>query len=157
MKLGVAISLVIFVTLITGRAIAAESVPILVSASVSTAGPYGELWEVSITPEGSASLRVHYMGNPFGTLLAQFTLPPDAMDRIRTAIEADRFFDLPAEIAPKASPLHMPNLHLGLSVGAKHHKVRLYDPASIEKDPSAQRFLKVWKTVFAGLPLKPAW
>jgi hypothetical protein len=97
------------------------------------------------------------MLKPFGTLLAQFTLPDEVMDAIRRAADDQHFFDLSAELAPEASPLHMPHLQLSVTIASRQHKVSLYAPAAIEKQATVQRFLSLWKAVFAGLPLKPSW
>ncbi len=151
------VTLMALVTLGEGPAIPEEKPPLLVTASVSTAGPYGELWELTVTPEGNASLRVHYMLKPFGTMLAQFTLPDEVMDGIRRAVNEQHFLDLPAELAPQVSPLHMPHLQVSVSIGSKQHKVSLYHPAPIEEQATVQRFLAVWRAAFAGLPVKPSW
>jgi hypothetical protein len=41
--------------------------------------------------------------------------------------------------------------------GGRHHNVNVYDPAQLEPADAAQRFLGVWRSVFAALPLKASW
>lgn len=144
-------------TLGVGAAIAEEKPPVLVTAWVTTAGPYGEAWELTVTPEGRTSLNVSYMANPSGSLMAHFRLRDEAVDAIRTVVENEHFFDIPAKLAPKTSALHRPALQLDVRVGSRHHNVNLYDPALIGQDATVERFLKVWKALFAALPLKPSW
>lgn len=149
--------ILILLTLGVGTATAEEESPVLVAAWMTTAGPYGEAWDLTLTPEGKASLQVSYMGNPSGTVMAHFALRAETVDAIRAAVENEKFFDIPAKLAPKTVAFHRPSLQLDVRVGGRHHNVNLYDPALIGQDPSVVHFLKVWKALFAALPLKPSW
>jgi hypothetical protein len=130
---------------------------LLAEAWLSTAGPYGEGWELRLMPHGDVSLRVFYSLRPSGSLMADFDIDEDHMARIRAAIDAQAFFDLPAEISPKLSALHMPDFRLEITLGNRKSKVQLYDPADLKDDSRAKRFLAVWAAIYDGLPLKPKW
>jgi hypothetical protein len=115
-----------------------------------------------LTPNGDVFLRVHYSTNPSGSVMAEFDVTDEHMARLRKAIDEERFFDLPAEIAPEAAPLHQPDLHLEITLGGrKHkvqkHKVQLYDPAAVKQSSNKRRFLAVWARLYEALPLKPTW
>jgi hypothetical protein len=136
---------------------AAQNPPVVVTAFMSNAGPYGESWVLTMTPDGRVSLTVLYMGNPGGTLMARFDLRDPAIEAISEAITSERFFDLPSKIEPKVLPMHKPALQLDVRVGSTHHNVNVYDPKQLEKDAAVERFRKVWNAVFATIPIKPAW
>jgi hypothetical protein len=138
-------------------AVAGENPPVVVTAFMSNAGPYGESWVLTMTPEGRVSLTVFYMGAPGGSLMARFDLGDAAIATIHEAIAGERFFDLPPKLEPKILPFHKPSLQLDVRVGSAHHNVNLYDPQQLGKDSAVERFRKVWNAVFAALPLKPAW
>jgi len=139
------------------QTVAAEPPLLVVEAWVSTAGPYGESWELGIRPDGVVRMQVLYMGSPSGNLMARLHLPEPALARIRAALDSERFFELPEKLAPKTSLLHMPFFKLDVWSGTRHRAVTLYDPKQIHADPSTQRFLEVWEAVYAGLPLRPTW
>jgi hypothetical protein len=130
---------------------------LLVQASLSTAGPYGENWYLTLTPDGGISLQVFYSTNPSGNLMARFTGAGENLETLRKAIEAARFFDLPAEISPKSAPLHRPHFRLDITLSGRQHQVSLYDPGQLQNDDRARRFLVVWNRLFESLPLKPSW
>jgi hypothetical protein len=124
---------------------------------VSTAGPYGESWDLKIAPSGTASLEIGYMLNPLGKMSGEFHLGPDALDPIRTVVARERFMDLPPSITQEAVPLHAPDLRLTITLGEQTHEVRVYDPDELQADPRVKRFLAVWNQAFAAVPLKPTW
>jgi hypothetical protein len=128
---------------------------LIVEASLSTAGPYGEMWTLHLAPGGNVFVRVYYTATPSGTVMADFNLSEEQLKRFRAIVEAERFFELPAEITPRSTPLHMPDFRLEISLGPKKHKVQLYDPAQMKGDANAKRFLAVWAGLYASLPLKP--
>jgi hypothetical protein len=132
---------------------AGQSGDLVVEAWISTAGPYGESWDLKLTPGGEVALQVYY---PSGSLLAQFRLSDAQVADLRKALESQRFFELPAEIAPKTSLLHQPDLRIAVWLGGKRHKVALYDPGQLEADANARRFLVLWRRLFDGLPIKPS-
>lgn len=142
-----------------GSILQAEDKPValVVEAWISTAGPYGESWDLRLMPSGEISLRVNYMITPSGTLMARFSLSPDQIAGIRTGIESERFFDLPAKISPASLPLHRPALRLDVWLDNKYHSVQLYDPDQLKADPNLRRFLAVWKRLFEPLPIRPSW
>ncbi|RJQ53346.1 MAG: hypothetical protein C4526_06780 [Nitrospiraceae bacterium] len=144
-------------TLGLGVATAQEKPLVVVTAFMSNAGPYGESWVLTMTPEGRVSLTVLYMGNPGGSLMARFDLNDAAIEAIRKAATSEHFFELPPKLEPKVLAIHKPALQLDVRVGSTHHNVNLYDPAQLGKDTAVERFLKVWNAVFAAIPLKPAW
>ena len=128
-----------------------------VEAWLSTAGPYGEGWTLRLAPNGNVFLRVLYMGNPSGNLLADLDVGDEYERHLRAAIETHRFFDLPTDISPKSAVLHLPDFTMDVALGGKRHKVRLYDPKQLEADSRTKRFLAVWEALFEGLPMKPSW
>ena len=135
----------------------ADAADLLVEASLSTAGPYGELWILRLTPNGDIFLRVHYALNPSGSLMAEFDVTDEHLASLRKAIESERFFELPEEISPEAVALHEPDFRLEITVGHRKHKVELYDPVQLKSDANARRFLTVWAELFKSVPLKPSW
>jgi hypothetical protein len=142
---------------LVGGGLNAEDKPValVVEAWISTAGPYGESWDLRLTPSGEVSLRVNYMTAPSGSLMARFTLSSEQVAGIRTAIESQRFFEIPAKVFPATVPLHRPALRLDVWLGDRHHSVQLYDPDQQKADPNAGRFLGVWRRLFELLPLRP--
>jgi hypothetical protein len=130
---------------------------LLVEATVSTAGPYGELWMLRLMPDGEVFLRTYYSVNPSGRVMADFDLGEEYAAKLRRTIEEERFFDLPTEISPRESLLHQPDLQLEISLGRRKWKVRLYDPDQLKGNANVKRFLAVWASVYAGIPLKPTW
>ncbi len=145
-------------TLAVGAAADDKQAPVvIVTALMTTAGPYGESWVFTMTPEGRASLKVVYMGNPRGSLMAQFDLRETAIEAIRKAITSERFFEIPAKLTPEVFGFHKPALQLDVRVGGVYHNVNVYDPAQLGKDAAVERFRKVWNAVFAELPLRPSW
>jgi hypothetical protein len=148
----------IALSLISGMLHAAEKpAALVVEAWISTAGPYGESWDLRLTPSGEVSLRVNYMVAPSGNVMARFSLSPDQIAGIRTVVESERFFDLPARISPASLPLHQPALRLDVWLDRRHHSVQAYDPDQLKADPNLRRFLAVWERLFAPLPLRPSW
>ena len=132
--------------------------PMAVAAWVSTAGPYGPMWDLTIAADARATLEVLYPFNPSGRLAGNFEIAEERLATLRRAVETERFFDLPAELGPKEAILaHMPDLRLEIQVGAKKHKVALYDPSQVARLATTRRFLTVWQTVYAGLPIRPTW
>ncbi|NJN39961.1 MAG: hypothetical protein HC807_02575 [Gammaproteobacteria bacterium] len=144
-------------TFAVGVSAAEDQPPVVVTALISTAGPYGESWVLTMTPEGRASLRVFYLGNPNGSVMAHFDLGDKAIEAIRKAVTSERFFEIPPKLAPKSAAFHKPALQLDVRVGSTHHNVNLYDPVQLENDPAVERFRRVWNAVFAAIPLKPMW
>lgn len=144
-------------TFAVGAAASQEPSPVIVTALMTTAGPYGESWVFTMTPEGRASLKVFYLGNPGGSLMAQFDLGEAAIETIRKAVTNEHFFEIPAKLAPKVTAFHKPALQLDVRVGGAHHNVNVYDPEQLGKDAAVERFRKVWNAVFAALPLRPTW
>lgn len=137
---------------------AQQNVPVLlVKASLSTAGPYGESWYLTLTPDADVGLQVFYSTRPSGSLMARFTVAEESVDALRKTIEAERFFELPTQISPKTRAFHRPDFRLDITVLGRQHKVSLYDPEQLTKDDGARRFLVVWGRLFEGLPLRPSW
>lgn len=128
-----------------------------VRAYVSTAGPYGESWELKVGADGRVTLEIHYMLEPLGTMSGEFLVSPERIAALRKAIETERFADLPADLWPETAPLHQPDLRLNITSGQVTHEVKLYDPAQFKDDVRAQRFMNVWNHVFSLVPLKPKW
>ena len=144
---------------LAGGGLKAEDKPValVVEAWISTAGPYGESWDLRLTPSGEISLRVNYMITPSGNLMARFTLSAEQIAGIRKAIESERFFELPAKVFPATVPLHRPALRLDVWLGDRRHSVQLYDPDQQKADPNVRRFLAVWRGLFELLPIRPSW
>jgi len=142
-----------------GSILKAEDKPValVVEAWISTAGPYGESWDLRLTPSGEMSLRVNYMITPSGNLMARFSLSADQVAGIRQVIVSERFFDMPAKVFPATLPLHRPALRLDVWLDEKRHSVQLYDPDQLKADPNVRRFLAVWNRLFERLPIRPSW
>jgi len=134
-----------------------EPALLFVKASISTAGPYGERWYLTLAPDGEANLQVFYRTNPSGTLLARFSLSEEYVLAVRETVASEEFFALPPELAPSQSRFHQPHLILDVYLGGRHHNVSLYDPEALEEQPSSNRFLAVWRRVFEALPYRPSW
>jgi hypothetical protein len=128
-----------------------------VQAWISTAGPYGEWWDLKIGPDGTAALGIGYMFNPLGKMSGEFHLTPSTLDPIRRVAVHERFMDLPPNISQDIVPLHAPDLRLTITIGEEAREVRVYDPDALQADPRVKRFLAVWNQVFAVVPLKPRW
>ena len=129
----------------------------LVKASISTAGPYGESWYLTLAPDGEANLQIFYSTSPSGTLLARFRLSGEDVLAVRETLESEDFFALPPELAPSEVHMHRPRLVVEVYLGGRHHTVSLYDPEKLESLPTTHRFLAVWQRIFEALPLKPSW
>lgn len=130
---------------------------LVVEAWISTAGPYGEGWDLKLVPSGAVALRVFYSLQPSGSLMGEFTLSEEQVTGIRRVIEAERFFDLPPQISAPMVTLHQPDLRLEVWLGSKHHKVALYDPSQLKGDARVRRFMAVWNKLYEGLPIRPSW
>jgi len=142
---------------VPGLARAQAGATLTVKAYVSTAGPYGESWELNLAPEGTLSLEIRYMLNPLGKMSGEFIPLPERIKRLQEVIVAEQFMELPQEIWPDTAPLHQPDLRLTVTLGDRMHKVELYDPDQLRGDTRVPRFFAVWKEVFALVPLAPKW
>ncbi len=130
---------------------------LLVKASISTAGPYGESWYLTLAPDREANLQVFYSTSPSGTLLARFSLSGEQVLAVRETLVSEDFFALPPELAPSEVLMHRPRLVVDVYLGARHHTVSLYDPEKLKSLPTTSRFLAVWQRIFEALPLRPSW
>ncbi len=128
-----------------------------VKASITTAGPYGESWYLTLSPDGEASLQVFYSTSPSGTLLARFSLSRERVNAALDVVKSEEFFALPEEIQPSEIQMHRPRLVVEAYDGDRHHRVSLYDPDQLMDRAETKRFLAVWRSIFESLPLKPAW
>ena len=128
-----------------------------VEASVSTAGPHGQSWQLKLSPDGAAELEIRYMQNPLGSLKGKFKASRERIAAVRAILAQERFYDLPATISPKAVALHQPDLKLKVTIGEKAYNARLYAPNDLTSDDRARRFLAIWNTAFAQVPLQPSW
>jgi len=130
---------------------------LLVKAFVTTAGPYGQLWEVELRPGNEMYVSISYLLNPMGNLKGTFVVDPSQVDTLVKVVESQKFFALPNEISPKDVAIHAPDLRLTITRGDTVREVRLYDPAAISQRSETKRFLAVWTAVFAPLPIRPSW
>ena len=153
------VALTLFALTSSVVAVQEDGAPILpiVKASVSTAGPYGENWYLTLTPEGQVSLQVFYSSRPSGNLLAHFNLGEEQVVAIKDALETNDFFALPSQAEPAQVAMHRPNLTIEVYLGAEHHTATLYDPEALESEATTTRFLAVWGAIFEGLPFQPSW
>ncbi len=114
----------LYAALVTAPGFARTEPPtVLVRAYISTAGPYGESWELNLKADGKVSLEILYMLNPMGRMSGEFINSPERLEALRQVISAEQFFELPNEIWPGAAPLHQPDLRLTITVGDRRHKV----------------------------------
>jgi hypothetical protein len=97
------------------------------------------------------------MASPTGSLLATFSLSAEHLADIREAVETERFFELPASIAPKSLPMHRPTLRLDIWLEGKQHTVEVNDPAQVDGDANTGHFFAVWNKLYENLPIKPSW
>jgi hypothetical protein len=134
-----------------------EAPTLTVQASGLTRGPYGERWEFNIAADGAVDLKVGYMLSGAGSLQGQFGPAKHRVEAVRAAVLKERFMDLPSDLSPEMVALHMPDLRLSISFGEQTHKVRIYSPDQMGKDPRARRFLAVWRAVFQHVPIRPSW
>jgi hypothetical protein len=131
--------------------------PLELRAHVSTAGPYGESWELKLGRDGKARLQILYMLPPMGKMEGDFLVSETALAELRKTIAAERFGDLPKSIWPGAASFHLPDFRLSVTLGNVTHEVWLYDPAQFAKDQRVVRFMAVWNKAFALVPLRPSW
>jgi len=92
-----------------------------------------------------------------GTVMGEFSMQADYVDRVHKAIETERFFDLPASLDSGSGYFHQPDLFLRIDRGGRTHTVRVHDPARLKNDARAQRFLRVWAALYERLPMRPSW
>jgi hypothetical protein len=152
-----AMKLLLAAVLLSPGFVESSDQPLTVEAHVSTAGPYGEMWDLVLPPEGEVSLEIVYMLNPMGEMRGQFVVSAEQRAAVRSAVEAQDFFGLAEEFWPERAPIHAPNLVLTVRLGERSHEVRIYSPEAFREDPQAQRFFEIWKQVFSVVPLKPKW
>jgi hypothetical protein len=129
---------------------------LLIEAWLSTAGPYGESWSYTLTPSGSVKLHAYFSLNPSGSLMAEFQMADEYVDRVRRAVDSERFFDLPDSLSAQMVMLHRPEYELTVTLGGRKAKTSLYDPEQLREDPGAARFLRIWRELYAGMPIRPA-
>jgi hypothetical protein len=144
---------------VTGPRIEAQDTPspsraLDVAAGFDTRGSSDEAWFLTATPDGAVFLHVYY---PQGEMLARFTTPASYIARVQQAVDDERFFELPRELTPRQAPFNRPQFWLEIRSGDKFHQVTLFDPASVKDDLRVQRFLRVFGSVYQGLPQKPSW
>ena len=130
---------------------------IVVEASISTAGPYGEFWEVSIDPEGELHLVVLYMTDPLGHFCGEFHVGKARLEELQHKVNSSSYFDLPEQIEPTEVPFHAPDLRLMVKHNGQEKSVALYNPDAVLEGPQKTRFMEIWNAVFAMLPVKPKW
>ena len=97
-------------------------------AFATTAGPYGEMWELKYAAGGEVELKVDYMVSPQGDLSGRFLVSSENLEGVRTVVREQRFFELPKSISPQALPFHAPDLRLRISFQGRTHLVQIYDP-----------------------------
>lgn len=129
----------------------------VLQATVSTAGPYGESWYLTIAPDRTAFLKVYYSTGLSGEMVGDFILGAPALAEIQGVIEEQRFFDLPSEISAKSIVLHKPDLQIAVTMYGRTATVQLYDPEQLGRTPEVKRFLAVLDSVFRHFPVKPSW
>lgn len=147
------------VCLLIGAGVSSAEPPpsLQVRAYVSTAGPYGEIWELNLKADGKVTLEILYMLDPLGKMSGEFVVSPERVEGLRHAIKTEKFVELPGEIRPEAVPLHRPDLRLSITLGGRAHEVAVYDPDQFKDDERVRRFLSVWRQAFAMVPLRPEW
>lgn len=128
-----------------------------IEASMSTTGPQGQSWQLKLLSDGAAELEIRYLKNPLGSLKGRFKAAKERIEAVRAIIAQERFYDLPANISPQPVALHQPDLKLKVTVGEKAYNTRLYAPNDLKSDDRARRFLAIWNTAFAQIPLQPSW
>jgi hypothetical protein len=129
---------------------------LVIQASLSTAGPYGDDWQLTLAPDRTVFVEVYYGGAASGSVTGSFFLSAEAVSEIANAVETQDFFNLPDEISRQWVVLHNPDFFISVSKGGRSHKVNLYNPEELGPMPEVQRFLAVWDALFRHLPLRPA-
>ncbi len=160
MRLGtcITIALVTFVLMPkAGSAAEPQQEQMSIEASMSTTGPQGQSWQLKLSPDGAADLEIRYLKNPLGSMKGRFKAAKERMEAVRAIIAQERFYDLPANISPTSVALHQPDLKLKVTIGEKAYNARLYAPNDLKGDDRARRFLAIWNTAFAQVPLQPSW
>ncbi len=136
----------------------ATSSRLFVQASLSTAGPYGQNWYLTLAPDGRLWVEVFFSIDPQGSLIGNFSLTEENMKNLRDAVHTAGFFSLPKEILPSSPvPLHMPDFRMEIELGDQSRKVSLYSPKDLKGSIEAKRFLDLWQKLIAPLPFKPTW
>lgn len=132
-----------------------------IEAAVSTAGPYGQFWQIDLSEyrDGSgAELRFESsLGMGGGEIQGRVLLSRERLAAIKDLLASTSFSQLPSSITAEAVPFHRPDFRITSCSGSNCHTVNLYDPATVGESTEGRRFLSVWAAIVEPLPLKPAW
>ena len=126
---------------------------IRLAATVVIAGPYGEMWQLTVSESGAGTLKISSAGS---RQAKPFRVSNSSLSALRAIIREVKFGELPDQIAPRVLELHRPDLRLGVRLDGRSHSVALYDPGSVNTE-AARRFMRVWKAVFQLAPKQPKW
>jgi len=127
----------------------------------STAGPYGDLWTIVVTPDGSqAQVGLKVLTNNDGAIAGTLTLTDKVFDTFKAAVVQAHLCNLPEfpkTIDPdRLTPLHGLDLFITVSCGPSKHQILLSEPQAANS-PEATRFLTVWYQLLRSLPMQPSW
>jgi hypothetical protein len=129
--------------------------PVTVSAFYSSNGPYGDLWNVYLAPDGAVTVTVRHMHS--GETLSSYWPKPRRTAAIKTALESSRFFQLREGISPtNGVAIHGPELRLTATIGNRQRSVTLHEPSRVGDTDERARFFVVWDALFSELAFKPS-
>jgi len=132
-----------------------------VEAVVSTAGPYGQFWQINLDEyrDGSgAELRFESsLGMGRGEVHGHVLLNKKQVSAVKDLLVNTNFNHLPSSITEEMVQFHRPDFRISACSGSSCHTVNLYDPAAVGNSADGRRFLSVWTALVEPLPLKPTW
>ncbi|QNK66349.1 hypothetical protein [Variovorax sp. PAMC26660] len=126
-----------------------------IKATLSTAGSYGEIWSLHLTPDGLGYFRYFNNRRPQGELSGEFLFDLDAISKLAALAQTQSFEKLPKTIKPSLLMLHGPDYALSIQIGAKRHAVELFQPDDVGQTEELTRFAEVWNAIWSPLPFKP--
>jgi hypothetical protein len=131
----------------------------VVSATLTTAGADGQIWNYEVHSGGSATLRIQYLLSPMGEVSGSFSLDPGEINYAICVAETASFFALPSQLESRsaAAALHAPDLIIKITRAGSTKTVEVYDPRRLGNRDDLKRFLRVWDRIFSPVPLKPIW
>jgi hypothetical protein len=130
-----------------------------IKASLIPSGPYGGMWDISITEFPDLSGAKLKFSRTIGLNSSKFEgssiLGKKTMSEIREALNLQNFFNLPNSISADFVALHMPDYRLEICRSKKCHLVNLYDPGTVTDKEIKTKYEKVWNIVISSLPNWP--
>ncbi len=139
--------------------------PPVLEFRLSTAGPYGETWRVTLRefselppedPWVEVCVDFHSFA-PSGRAQASFLLSAERYREVLAALDDAKFHELPEVISQPKVALHMPSLEIVDRRQDTPRSVELYNPTELTGRLEVPRFMRVWDSLFNQLPLSTKW